>query len=53
MLQSALDYALHRIGSTGPSPRPAQQEKLARMVTELTKGQLLAPGSGASRTRRR
>jgi glutaryl-CoA dehydrogenase len=41
--QCALDYALQRIQFDEPIARfQLQQEKLARMVTELTKGQLLA-----------
>jgi glutaryl-CoA dehydrogenase len=41
--QAALDYALHRIQFDKPiAAFQLQQEKLARMVTELTKGQLLA-----------
>jgi glutaryl-CoA dehydrogenase len=41
--QSALDYALHRVQFDRPiASFQLQQEKLARMVTELTKGQLLA-----------
>jgi glutaryl-CoA dehydrogenase len=41
--QVALDYALHRIQFDRPiAAFQLQQEKLARMVTELTKGQLLA-----------
>ncbi len=41
--QAALDYALHRIQFDRPiAAFQLQQEKLARMVTELTKGQLLA-----------
>jgi glutaryl-CoA dehydrogenase len=41
--QTALDYALHRIQFDRPiAAFQLQQEKLARMVTELTKGQLLA-----------
>ncbi len=39
----ALDYALHRVQFDKPiASFQLQQEKLARMVTELTKGQLLA-----------
>jgi glutaryl-CoA dehydrogenase len=41
--QCALDYALNRIQFERPiAAFQLQQEKLARMVTELTKGQLLA-----------
>jgi glutaryl-CoA dehydrogenase len=41
--QCALDYALDRIQFERPiAAFQLQQEKLARMVTELTKGQLLA-----------
>ncbi|HEY6005292.1 MAG TPA: acyl-CoA dehydrogenase family protein [Anaeromyxobacter sp.] len=41
--QAALDYALHRVQFDKPiAAFQLQQEKLARMVTELTKGQLLA-----------
>jgi glutaryl-CoA dehydrogenase len=41
--QAALDYALHRVQFDKPiASFQLQQEKLARMVTELTKGQLLA-----------
>jgi glutaryl-CoA dehydrogenase len=41
--QCALDYALNRIQFDRPiAAFQLQQEKLARMVTELTKGQLLA-----------
>jgi glutaryl-CoA dehydrogenase len=41
--QCALDYALHRVQFGRPiASFQLQQEKLARMVTELTKGQLLA-----------
>jgi glutaryl-CoA dehydrogenase len=41
--QAALDYALHRVQFDRPiAGFQLQQEKLARMVTELTKGQLLA-----------
>jgi glutaryl-CoA dehydrogenase len=41
--QAALDYALHRVQFDRPiASFQLQQEKLARMVTELTKGQLLA-----------
>ncbi|HEU4952441.1 MAG TPA: acyl-CoA dehydrogenase family protein, partial [Holophagaceae bacterium] len=41
--QCALDYALHRIQFDKPiASFQLQQEKLAWMVTELTKGQLLA-----------
>jgi glutaryl-CoA dehydrogenase len=41
--QCALDYALHRIQFEKPiAAFQLQQEKLAWMVTELTKGQLLA-----------
>jgi glutaryl-CoA dehydrogenase len=41
--QCALDYALERIQFDRPiASFQLQQEKLARMVTELTKGQLLA-----------
>jgi glutaryl-CoA dehydrogenase len=41
--QCALDYALNRIQFDRPiAGFQLQQEKLARMVTELTKGQLLA-----------
>jgi glutaryl-CoA dehydrogenase len=41
--QCALDYALHRIQFDKPiASYQLQQEKLAWMVTEITKGQLLA-----------
>ncbi len=41
--QCALDYALHRVQFDKPiAGYQLQQEKLAWMVTELTKGQLLA-----------
>jgi glutaryl-CoA dehydrogenase len=41
--QAALDYALHRVQFDKPiAAFQLQQEKLAKMVTELTKGQLLA-----------
>ena len=41
--QAALDYALHRVQFDKPiAAFQLQQEKLARMVTEITKGQLLA-----------
>jgi glutaryl-CoA dehydrogenase len=41
--QAALDYALHRVQFDRPiASFQLQQEKLAKMVTELTKGQLLA-----------
>ncbi len=41
--QAALEYALHRVQFDRPiASFQLQQEKLARMVTELTKGQLLA-----------
>jgi glutaryl-CoA dehydrogenase len=41
--RSALDYALQRVQFGRPiASFQLQQEKLARMVTELTKGQLLA-----------
>jgi glutaryl-CoA dehydrogenase len=41
--QCALDYALNRVQFDRPiAAFQLQQEKLARMVTELTKGQLLA-----------
>ena len=41
--QAALDYALHRVQFDKPiASFQLQQEKLAKMVTELTKGQLLA-----------
>lgn len=41
--QTALDYALQRVQFDRPiAAFQLQQEKLARMVTELTKGQLLA-----------
>jgi glutaryl-CoA dehydrogenase len=41
--QAALDYALQRVQFDRPiASFQLQQEKLARMVTELTKGQLLA-----------
>ncbi len=41
--QCALDYALHRVQFDKPiAGTQLQQEKLAWMVTELTKGQLLA-----------
>jgi glutaryl-CoA dehydrogenase len=41
--QCALDYALHRVQfGKAIAGFQLQQEKLARMVTELTKGQLLA-----------
>jgi len=41
--QCALDYALERVQFDKPiAAFQLQQEKLARMVTELTKGQLLA-----------
>ena len=41
--QAALDYALHRVQFDRPiASFQLQQEKLARMLTELTKGQLLA-----------
>jgi glutaryl-CoA dehydrogenase len=41
--QAALEYALHRVQFDKPiASFQLQQEKLTRMVTELTKGQLLA-----------